>query len=122
MYQKPFLKWVGGKTQIIDEVMSTNYHEIFLGGGSVLLALLTKHMNKQIKINGKIFAYDHNTTLINLFKDVKNNFDSLYSELKKLDTNTKRNAVPINIKGCFNLERNLLLLDQKTIQSFKRIN
>ena len=41
----PFLKWVGGKNQIINTVLNSfpkninNYHEIFLGGGSVLLGL-----------------------------------------------------------------------------------
>jgi DNA adenine methylase len=35
---KPILKWVGGKTQILDEIIPNfptkikNYHEIFLGG------------------------------------------------------------------------------------------
>lgn len=43
--QKPFLKWVGGKTQIIDTILSKipkemdNYHELFLGGGSILLGV-----------------------------------------------------------------------------------
>ena len=46
--QKPFLKWVGGKTQIVYDVIAKfpekidNYHEPFLGGGSILLALLSK--------------------------------------------------------------------------------
>ena len=43
---KPILKWVGGKTQILDEILSKfpkkidTYHEIFVGGGSVILGLL----------------------------------------------------------------------------------
>ena len=44
---KPILKWVGGKTQIIDKLIPNfpveinNYRETFLGGGSILLTLLT---------------------------------------------------------------------------------
>ena len=43
---KPILKWVGGKTQILDKLIIAfaieidNYHAIFLVGGIVLLTLL----------------------------------------------------------------------------------
>ncbi len=70
IYIKPIIKWVGGKTQIIDKVLSyfpneiNNYHELFLGGGSVLLALLQHISSNKIKINGVINAYDINETNI----------------------------------------------------------
>ena len=66
MKQKPFLKWVGGKTQILDKILSkipkemNNYHEPFVGGGSVLLAVLSMKERGEIKIKGKIFACDLN--------------------------------------------------------------
>lgn len=74
---KPFLKWVGGKTQIIGDVMHAfpksmnNYHEPFLGGGSVLLALLSHVRNGTIAVSGKIYASDLNANLINLYKMFK---------------------------------------------------
>ena len=57
--QKPFLKWVGGKTQIIKDIYSkipseiNNYHELFLGGGSVLFAVLSLQKQKKIVIKKK---------------------------------------------------------------------
>jgi DNA adenine methylase len=89
-FVKPFIKWVGGKTQIIDDVIAlfpsemNNYHEPFLGGGSVLLAMLTHRNNGAIKISGKIYASDLNTNLIGLYKNVQSNPDALIQEVKKL--------------------------------------
>ena len=82
--QKPFLKWVGGKSQIINDIISTipkemcNYHEIFLGGGSVLLAVLSLQKQNKIKIRNKIYAYDVNQVLINVYNNIKNNKEELY--------------------------------------------
>jgi DNA adenine methylase len=87
---KPFLKWVGGKTQIINDVIDlfpkemNNYHEPFLGGGSVLLALLSQVHNGSIKIYGKIYASDLNSNLIGLYKNIQSNPDVLIREVKKL--------------------------------------
>tara|TARA_B110000483_G_C18206056_1_gene547653 strand:+ start:6559 stop:7461 length:903 start_codon:yes stop_codon:yes gene_type:complete len=82
--QKPFLKWVGGKTQILKEIISklpeemNNYHELFIGGGSVLLAILSLKKQNNISINGKIYASDINGALINVYKSIQNNKDELY--------------------------------------------
>ena len=83
--QKPFLKWAGGKTQIIETVLSKfpleikNYHEPFLGGGSILLGLLTMISNNKIKIHEKIYACDSNESLINLYIHIQSKRDELYN-------------------------------------------
>ena len=72
----PILKWVGGKTQILHEVIKLypktmeNYYEPFLGGGSTLLALLQKKKDGLIKVNGSIYASDVNQVLISLWVNV----------------------------------------------------
>ena len=82
---KPILKWVGGKKQILKQVLSNfpnrinNYHEVFVGGGSVLIGLLLS----DIKIDGKIYAYDLNKDLINLYKNIQSNPKKLYEQTKK---------------------------------------
>jgi DNA adenine methylase len=76
-WTKPFLKWVGGKTQILIPVLNNfpnslnNYHEIFLGGGSVLLGLLTLEDEGIIEIKNKIYAYDYNKPLIYVYKNIQ---------------------------------------------------
>ena len=81
--QKPFLKWVGGKTQIIQNVINkipekiNNYHEPCVGGGSVLFAILSLKEQKKINIEGNIYAYDINESLINVYKSIQNHKDEL---------------------------------------------
>lgn len=84
---KPILKWVGGKTQILDEVLKefpremNNYREIFLGGGSVLLGLLE---NPEITIRGRVYAYDSNEALIHVYKNIQSRHEELYNEIKSI--------------------------------------
>ena len=103
---KPFMKWVGGKTQIIHNVLElfpktiNNYHEPFLGGGSVLLALLTYRANGSIKLSGKVYASDLNSNLIALYKNIQSDPDALIIEVKKLsDEFVKCKGTNINRKA-----------------------
>jgi DNA adenine methylase len=97
---KPFLKWVGGKTQIIHDVLALfpkqihNYHEPFLGGGSVLLALLS---DKSITVSGRIYASDINPHLIAIYKNIQHHPEQLIEEVKKLaDAYTKCSGSVVN--------------------------
>jgi DNA adenine methylase len=107
---KPILKWVGGKTQIIDKLIVdfpieiNNYREAFLGGGSVLLAFLSYVKSDIIKINGNIYAYDLNEPLIYIYKNIQTQHNKLYDILKNIITDFKEcgngeiNRTPENIE------------------------
>ncbi|MCD7840452.1 MAG: DNA adenine methylase, partial [Erysipelotrichaceae bacterium] len=62
---KPVLKWVGGKRQLLDEIMPflesekiSTYVEPFVGGGAVLFELQPK----------KAIINDYNEELMNVYK------------------------------------------------------
>jgi len=87
---KPPIKWIGGKTQILNKILDmfpteiNNYHEPFLGGGSVLLGLLNYAEIGKIKLSGKIYASDFNPNLIGLYKNIQKYPEQLVDEVDKL--------------------------------------
>ena len=107
---KPIIKWVGGKTQIIDKLVVdfpieiNNYREAFLGGGSVLLTLLSYVKSGLIHIHGNIYAYDLNEPLISMYKNIQTQHTDLYDKLQQIIIefnecgNGEINRKPINIE------------------------
>ena len=107
---KPILKWVGGKTQIIDKLITdfpveiNNYREAFLGGGSVLLALLSYVKRGIIKIRGNIYAHDLNEPLIYIYKNIQTHHNELYDTLQSIIMDFKEcgngtvNRTPTNLE------------------------
>lgn len=89
---KPLLKWVGGKTQILDEVLDTfptyfkNYYEPFVGGGSVLIAILEKYKSSKVHIDGNIIASDINSRLIHMYKNIQTHPRLVWERLAFLNT------------------------------------
>jgi len=87
---KPPLKWVGGKTQILNEVIKNtprrikNYYEPFLGGGSVLLAVLSHAKATNMTVEGKVIAGDANENVIALYKNIQHNLPALLAQLATL--------------------------------------
>lgn len=74
---KPLLKWVGGKAKQLDKIMyrlptrANNYHEPFVGGGSVLFAIISAIETGDIDIKGKVYASDLNEDLIQFYKCIQ---------------------------------------------------
>ena len=74
----PFLKWVGGKRQLMSAIKDlipknyTNYYEPFIGGGAVLFGLQPK----------KAVINDCNEELINVYQTIKENPEELIFDLK----------------------------------------
>lgn len=93
MIFKPLLKWVGGKTQLLNIIFQkfpseiNNYYEPFVGAGSVFIELLQKLENEEIKLNGQIIISDTNQDLINLFDIVKNEPQALIDKLSEYTHN-----------------------------------
>jgi len=84
---KPLLKWVGGKTQLLDAILPAfptkiqNYYELFLGGGSVLFALLSETPRR---IHGQVYAYDTNPVLISFYQHVQSQPQALFDTIQEL--------------------------------------
>lgn len=88
---KPFLKWAGGKTQLIAEIerrlpplvreSEFTYVEPFAGSGAVLFWMLNNFNLKKAVIN------DINADLINVYQIIKTAPQDLINELKNFQTN-----------------------------------
>ncbi|HUU18282.1 MAG TPA: DNA adenine methylase [Sedimentisphaerales bacterium] len=114
---KPFLKWAGGKGQLLTEIerrlpkgLKTGeidtYVEPFVGGGAVFFHLAQRYEN--IK---RFYLFDINNDLVNCYKAVKKDVGLLVRELlslqdKFLELNSpKRKEFYLDIRKEFNLEK-----------------
>ncbi len=101
----PFVKWVGGKSQLLDEIREKysqkieKYCEPFVGGGAVLFDILSKFQPKEVLIN------DINKELINTYAQIKNNCENLIDQLSEIQNRYRNQSLEEN-KEFFYEKRN----------------
>jgi DNA adenine methylase len=81
-YPKPFLKWVGGKRQIIEAISANlpknfdRYFEPFLGGGAVFF--------KAIPFYKESYLSDVNSNLIGAYLDIRDDLNNVINNYLEL--------------------------------------
>lgn len=79
LYPRPFLKWAGGKNQLISQYRPyfperfSTYYEPFLGGGAIFFFLQPHHS----------LLMDINSELVNAYCCVRNQVEALIAKLKE---------------------------------------
>ena len=89
---KPFVKWAGGKRQLIP-ILNENlpksfgtYYEPFLGGGALLFHMLTERKGQKCSIS------DLNSDLVLTYTTIRNRIDELISSLKNHERNYHKDS------------------------------
>lgn len=90
MIAKPFIKWVGGKSKLVPELVKmfpekfNNYFEPFVGGGALFYEVKQKNNITFSSIN------DINKKLITAYQQIQKNPDKLISLLKTIEIEYKK--------------------------------
>jgi len=88
---KPYLKWAGGKQQIVIELLKlfpedfNNYLEPFLGGGAVFFNLFHQIDNNAFLSKKKVFLNDLNSYLVNTYVCLAENTTKIVFELNSFE-------------------------------------
>ena len=89
---KPFVKWVGGKRQLMQDLENNfpkqfaTYHEPFLGGGAVMFNLLTKRPRLSCNVS------DFNSDLILAYVTIRDKLGKLIESLENHSKNYHKNS------------------------------
>ncbi|MHA7733988.1 DNA adenine methylase [Nitrosopumilus sp. S6] len=89
---KPFVKWAGGKRQLIP-ILNENlpksfgtYYEPFIGGGALLFHILSERDGQKCSIS------DLNSDLVLAYTTIRNRIDDLISSLKNHERNYQKDS------------------------------
>jgi DNA adenine methylase len=119
---KPFLKWAGGKTQLLSELHKyvpnnfNKYIEPFIGGGAMFFSL---NPNKSI-------IADSNEELIITYRQVKDDVEEIIQHLKTFEHNEEfyynlRSLDPNELENSYRAAR-LIYLNKTCFNGLYRVN
>jgi len=114
----PFLKWAGGKTQLLPKIdryipqSFSRYFEPFLGGGAMFFYLVS---DKNLRFTG--YLSDINAELINAYKMVKNDSENLVRILAgyQKDYNTSPSKFYYSLRDNFDPQATSVQIAARTI-------
>ncbi len=140
---KPFVKWVGGKSQLLGELekmlpadgdkVLTKYCEPMVGGGALLFNILSKYNFEEL------YICDINAELINAYQVVKSDVDCLIGKLLKMQTlflpmdesgrksyyysvRDKFNSVPLSNASAIDKAAYFIFLNKTCFNGLYRVN
>ena len=128
---KPFVKWAGGKRQILDKLKEyvpveyNTYYEPFVGGGALLFELAPKHavindLNKELMNTYKVLCDEEK------FKKmcrVLNNYEANHSEEFYYEIRNKdRNKNTYNILSDYTRAARTIYLNKACFNGLYRVN
>lgn len=93
---KPFIKYCGGKTKLLPNIMENipvkynTYFEPFVGGGSVIFELINNFTDSPSEAS--LYISDINRNLIQCYNIIKNNVDKLIVELSKTEYKNEKDV------------------------------
>ncbi len=136
---KPFIKWAGGKSQLLDVIREKypnhidKYCEPFVGGGAVLLDVLANYSPEEVMINDinpeltNVYTQirDNVQNLISILSDMQNDFWGMDAEQRKVYYTVKRNEFNELIKsGSQTVDKAALfiLLNKTCFNGLYRVN
>jgi DNA adenine methylase len=134
---RPFLKWAGGKTQLLNEIdtrlpkeLDTDkidtYIEPFVGGGALFF-----HIAQNYPRIRHFILLDVNEDLVNCYNAVRNSVTSVIADLRKLERRylkgdeSQRRNMYYRIREEFNSDRSpakLIFLNKTCFNGLYRVN
>lgn len=126
---KPFVKWAGGKRQLIP-ILNQNlprsfgtYFEPFLGGGALLFHMLTERNGQKCSIS------DLNSDLVLSYITIRDRIDSLITSLKNHERNYQKDSKSYyysvresNPRSAIEKTSRLLFLNRTCFNGLYRVN